>query len=158
MTDRHKIDIILILFFFLGIMVLYNSIQLITSRNTLAEQRLISDQQEETINTLKADKADLEKRLARKSTRLVTITAYTSIATKHTAIMTHPKPGTCAVSQDLLDDGWTFGKKVYLAGLGIYTISDLMNNEALATIDIFMDNRKEALEFGKWQTKATVIQ
>src|SRR5690606_12203241 len=63
--------------------------------------------------------AELEIRLADKYNRAVTLTAYTARSrecdeTPHvTAMMVKPRPGrTIAVSRDLFDDGWTFGRSV----------------------------------------------
>ena len=37
------------------------------------------------------------------------------------------RQGTIAVSRDLFDQGWVFGRKVRIEGLGIFEINDLMN-------------------------------
>jgi 3D (Asp-Asp-Asp) domain-containing protein len=105
----------------------------------------------------------LENLLVSKYQKDVTVTAYTASVkecdgTPHqTAVMTKPRPGTVAVSRDLFNSGWTFGKKVYIPGHGVFTIADLMNERHTLSIDIFMGKRKEAIAFGKNIRKAVLI-
>lgn len=53
-----------------------------------------------------------------------------------------------AVSRDLFLKGWTFGKKVWIQGIGLYTINDLMHPSKRNHLDIFMWTAKQALRFG----------
>lgn len=108
--------------------------------------------------------AALETRLADKYNRAVTITAYTARsrecdASPHvTAMMVRPRPGrTIAVSRDLFDAGWTFGRSVYIAGMGVFTVEDLMHKRHNQRIDILMGTVKEAREFGKKSGRAILI-
>lgn len=108
--------------------------------------------------------AELESRLAYKYNRAVTLTAYTARSrecdeTPHvTAMMVKPRPGrTIAVSRDLFDDGWTFGRSVYIAGLGVYVIEDLMHKRHTQRIDILMGTVREANKFGKISGQAVLI-
>ena len=80
----------------------------------------------------------------------VTVTTYQSKpeqtdSTPHLNALNEPVgPGQCAVSRDLLKDGWTFGRRVYLQGLGVYKISDVMNKRFSARVDIWTgDNDKQ---------------
>ncbi len=108
--------------------------------------------------------AELESRLVDKYNRSVTLTAYTARSsecdeTPHvTAMMVKPRPGrTIAVSRDLFDDGWTFGRSVYIAGLGVYVIEDLMHKRHTRRIDILMGTVREANKFGKISGQAVLI-
>lgn len=108
--------------------------------------------------------AELESRLADKYNRAVTLTAYTARTRECdetpevTAMMVKPTPGrTIAVSRDLFDDGWTFGRSVYIAGLGVYVIEDLMHKRHTQRIDILMGTVKEANRFGKISGQAVLI-
>lgn len=74
-----------------------------------------------------------------------------------TAIMEKVKPGIVAVSRDLWESGWTFGKKIYIEDLGVFRIADFMNKRYVASIDIFMWDKKEALKFGIKTKKACLI-
>lgn len=67
------------------------------------------------------------------------------------------RPRTIAVSRDLERLGLTRGKIVFVEGLGRFTILDRMHECKRKQIDIFMENHKEAREFGvqrltiRWQ-------
>lgn len=85
----------------------------------------------------------------------ITVTAYTASVNEcnedpeNTAIMTRPIPGwTVAVSRDLLEEGWTFGKKIWIEGLGVREIGDLMNNRYEGRIDVLMAKKGNAKRFG----------
>lgn len=94
----------------------------------------------------------------------VTITAYTPSVNEcdsdpqHTAIMTKPKPGTIAISRDLLEAGWTFGKRVWIKNHGVFVINDLMNKRYKKHIDIVMFDKNQAIQFGKRESIAVLIQ
>ena len=68
------------------------------------------------------------------------------------------RPGTIAVSRDLFDAGWVFGKKVRIDGIGIFEINDLMNARYEKRIDIFMWDRSQAVSFGKGRYKAALLE
>jgi 3D (Asp-Asp-Asp) domain-containing protein len=87
--------------------------------------------------------------------RKVTVTAYTASLDEcdddpnNTAIMTSPRPGwTVAVSRDLLEDGWGFGRKVWIDGVGVREIGDVMNSRWTGRIDVLVGRKKEAKRFG----------
>lgn len=133
--------------------------------------RIIGQQQAEIrmsqilISTQEEYIAELEGRLADKYSRAVTLTAYTARsrecdATPHkTAIMVKPRPGrTIAVSRDLFDDGWTFGRSVYIEGHGVFVIEDLMHRRHTQKIDILMGTVQEARAFGKVNGQAVLIE
>jgi 3D (Asp-Asp-Asp) domain-containing protein len=85
---------------------------------------------------------DVEGLRARYADR-VTVTSYSSErrqtdSTPHiTAINTRVRPGTEAVSRDLLERGWAFGRKVWIEGMGVYTIEDVMHPRKTRQIDVW---------------------
>lgn len=82
------------------------------------------------------------------SARKVEMTAYTAKRGAKTASTKSVRPGIIAVSRDLFDEGYVFGRKVYVHGLGIYEIDDLMATRHKNRIDIFLGTEKEAIKFG----------
>lgn len=94
---------------------------------------------------------------------LVTVTAYnadpaqTDSDPNIAASMRRVRPGTIAVSRDLFDRGWVFGRKVRLEGIGIYEINDLMAARHNHAIDIFIHSNSQALAFGKRRIKAALL-
>jgi len=130
---------------------------------TIGIQRKVINLQEGLISRQAAYIGEIEGLLDRTYKRDVTITAYTASASEcdgsphQTAMMTRPRAGTVAVSRDLFDDGWTFGKKVYIAGHGVFTIGDLMAERHTESIDMFMGSRREAVKFGRGVVRAVLI-
>ncbi len=90
----------------------------------------------------------------------ITITAY-SICTSETdntpnktAIMEIPVSGyTCAVSRNL---SYLLGNKIYINGIGVFKVNDLMNKRYNKRIDICM-GKKEAIQFGKKRKEVILI-
>lgn len=86
----------------------------------------------------------LQKLLVTKRTKLVCVTCYNSISHQTdktpfiTAINHKVGPGQVAVSRDLLQSGFIFKRKVWLEGLGVFTITDIMNSRIKNTIDIWV--------------------
>ncbi len=93
----------------------------------------------------------------------VTVTAYNPTHDQTdgdpliAASMRKVRPGTVAVSRDLFDQGWVFGKKVRIEGLGIFEINDLMNPRHTKRVDVFMWDEKEAQAFGKKRVKVALL-
>lgn len=93
----------------------------------------------------------------------VTVTAYNPVEEQCdadpliAASMRKVREGTIAVSRDLFDQGWVFGKKVRIEGLGIFEINDLMNKRFSKRIDIFMWDANKAKQFGKRASKAALL-
>lgn len=85
----------------------------------------------------------------------VTLTAYTNYPSETdgdpniTADGSRVKKGIIAVSRDLQKRGWGFGDIVMIDGVGTFTIRDVMHPKWKNRLDIYMDDRSEALEFGK---------
>lgn len=130
----------------------------------IGQQRAEIRMSQELIGVQEEYIAELESRLADKYNRAVTLTAYTARSsecdeTPHvTAMMVKPRPGrTIAVSRDLFDDGWTFGRSVYIAGFGVFVVEDLMHRRHTQRIDILMGTVSEAREFGKIIGQAVLI-
>jgi len=92
---------------------------------------------------------------------VVEITAYTNRKCEtnkdnnRTAIMERPVVGgSCAVSRDLLH--W-LGGRIYIEGIGIRRVNDLMNERFTRRIDLFMGTVQEAQQFGKQQKQAVFL-
>jgi 3D (Asp-Asp-Asp) domain-containing protein len=119
--------------------------------------------QEELISRQEKYIAGIEGLLAQKYQRDVTITSYTASRWEtdetpdRTAIMIKPRVGMVAVSRDLFRDGWTFGKRVYISGYGVFTIGDLMAARHKESIDIFVHKRQDALQIGRSMARAVLI-
>lgn len=96
-----------------------------------------------------------KKILSMQRTRSLTVTAYSprpeeSDSSPHlTASNKRVRQGIVAVSRDLFDLGWVFGKKVYIKDFGIFTIDDLMAGDKRNHVDIFMDDTAAAQSFGR---------
>ncbi len=93
----------------------------------------------------------------------VTVTAYNPTPEQTdgdplmAASMRKVRPGTVAVSRDLFDQGWVFGKKVRIEGLGIFEINDLMHPRMTKRVDVFMWDEKQAQAFGKKRVKVALL-
>ncbi|HWR03608.1 MAG TPA: hypothetical protein VN419_06275 [Humidesulfovibrio sp.] len=93
----------------------------------------------------------------------VTVTAYNAERSQTdsdpdiAASMRRVRPGTIAVSRDLFDKGWVFGRKVRIEGLGIFEINDLMAARHDKAIDIFLGTNQAANAFGKRRTRAALL-
>ena len=107
---------------------------------------------------------NMEDIMCKNCARYVDCTAYTASEDETdsdptiTASMTKVRPGIIAVSRDLFDQGFVFGKKVYIEGLGIYTVMDLMNKRYINRIDVFLGNKKEAFAFGAKKVKISLLE
>lgn len=87
--------------------------------------------------------------------QLLTITAYSPsiAATDGTPFLTASnspvREGIVAVSRDLQDRGWSFGRKVYIDSMGVFTIEDLLHERWTNQLDVFMFSTQRAIQFGK---------
>lgn len=101
------------------------------------------DQLQARIDELAARDATALSAEARSSAR-VRLTCYMSEVKQTdstpwtTAINTKCRPGIVAVSRDLLEAGWAFGKRVWIEGHGVYVIEDVMNARWQKSIDIWV--------------------
>jgi 3D (Asp-Asp-Asp) domain-containing protein len=86
------------------------------------------------------------------NTNKVTVTAYTTSIDEtnsdpsHTSMMDEPIPGwTIAVSRDLV---YLKGKRVWIEGMGIRKVNDVMNKRYKKRIDVLVGDKETAREFG----------
>lgn len=113
---------------------------------------------------LERELKNLKDVMSMQDVKKLTITAYspTKIETDDTPLITASmnkvRHGIVAVSRDLFEQGWTFGKKVYIEGLGIFTIDDLMNKRFKNRVDVFMWDSKKALKFGKKERTVALLE
>ncbi len=120
--------------------------------------------QREMRNTRETEK--LWRALARQERKIIelsrrravrsTVTGYSSEIRQTdstpftTAFMTRVKPGLVAVSWNLLEEGWTPGKCIWIDGVGVRKIDDSMARDTEgAGVDIWFHSRADALEFGR---------
>ena len=86
-----------------------------------------------------------------------TVTAYTPAPRENggrgtksgTAIGTRIRPGIVAVSRDLLRQGWSYGDRVHIEGLGVFIIEDTMHQRYRRSIDVAVPNLAAAEKIGK---------
>ena len=85
--------------------------------------------------------------------RNMTVTAYTASKDEtddtpyETALMEKPVSGwTCAVSHDLMR---FLGDKVYIEGIGVRRVNDLMNERFEKRVDVFVGTKEQARGIGK---------
>jgi 3D (Asp-Asp-Asp) domain-containing protein len=86
----------------------------------------------------------------------VTVTAYSrEMFPGKNAICEQPIAGwSAAVSRDLK---YLLGQRIYLEGMGLFSVDDLMNERFTNSVDLFMGTTKEALEFGTKNSTLVVI-
>jgi 3D (Asp-Asp-Asp) domain-containing protein len=124
----------------------------------LAEYKVESGQR-----TLAVTQALQKQLLESKRVKSVTITAYNPSEEQCdedplvAASMRTVRTGTIAVSRDLFDQGWVFGRKVRIEGLGIFEINDLMNKRYSRSIDVFMWDENQATAFGRRKARAALL-
>ena len=106
----------------------------------------------------------LQKAMSAPPVRTVTVTAYNPTPEQCdddpliAASMRKVRLGTVAVSRDLFDQGWVFGRKIRIEGVGIFEINDLMNKRFTQRVDIFMWDEDRAREFGKKSAKVALLE
>jgi 3D (Asp-Asp-Asp) domain-containing protein len=94
----------------------------------------------------------------------VTLTAYTKRKKECKtndgigASMRKVKPGTVAVSRDLFRQGYIFGRKIYIEGIGVFTVNDLTHRKYSKTIDIYYNNYNKAVKFGRKESYVSLIK
>lgn len=126
---------------------LNNKCNLLNSKISILESEIRS--LDEKINT---EVEILNNKIVAKK---LTVTAYSASKKECdsdpniAASMSRVRPGTIAVSRDLFEQGWVFGKKVYIENHGIFTINDLMNKKHSERVDVFIGHKKKAKSFGK---------
>ena len=113
------------------------------------------------IQTLQEQNKELDKKLQSATSETVTVTAYTARYNEcdntptQTATMTKTRPGVgAAVSRDLIH---FLGKRIYVEGVGIREVDDVMNERWNKKIDILVPSINIAKEFGVKESKVVVI-
>lgn len=118
------------------------------------------------IEALDEERQELARQVAeleKMNIKEVTVTAYSPTAAECgpepqvTASMVKVRPGIVAVSRDLFDQGWVFGRKVYVKGHGIFEIADLMHRRHTQRMDIFFPNTEQARRFGVKQVEVALL-
>lgn len=130
----------------------------------LQHQLTLVKQTSEARKLMVAEARILQKAASKPPVREVTVTAYNPTTDQCdadpliAASMRKVRSGTIAVSRDLFDQGWVFGRKVRIEGLGIFEINDLMNKRFTQRIDIFMWDENQARQFGHRTIKAALLE
>lgn len=95
----------------------------------------------------------------------VTVTAYsadiaqTDSTPNITASNKKVAPGYVALSRDLEKDyGLKFGDMVHLDGFGTFEFQDRMHKRKTRQVDIFMEQKKDAVQFGIKRTILKIFQ
>lgn len=90
--------------------------------------------------------------------REVTVTQYHYRNPNPTAVLEKPVAGwTAAISRDLLHLGW-MGKRIYLEGLGVFKVNDVMAESVEGChVDIYAGSKDKAMKFGKRQSVAATV-
>ncbi|WP_174405306.1 3D domain-containing protein [Desulfovibrio subterraneus] len=126
-------------------------------------QELMESGYTQTVLALKISMANKDTIKSMQRKKIVRVTAYSPRLeeTDETPLITASnrkvRHGIVAVSRDLFDQGWVFGRKIYIKKLGIFTIEDLMAGSKRNQIDIFMFDTEQALHFGKRTMEAHLL-
>jgi len=67
------------------------------------------------------------------------------------------RPGICAISRDLEKVGFTFGKTIYVEGLGSFEIQDRMHKRWKNRIDVLVMSKRQARRFGKIENVSVFV-
>lgn len=130
----------------------------------LQHKLVLAEQTAEARKQMITEARLLQKAMSAPPVRTVTVTAYNPTTDQCdsdpliAASMRKVRQGTIAVSRDLFDQGWVFGRKVRIEGIGIFEINDLMNKRFSQRIDIFMWDETQARQFGKKNIKAALLE
>lgn len=97
--------------------------------------------------------------LADQRVATVTATAYSCQRRKQkNGAFNRPcRPGTVAISRDLLDKGWAPGMQIYVPEIGVLRINDLLAGHRKRAIDIYMGTEEEAVRFGAKTIRAALM-
>lgn len=129
----------------------------------LQHKLVLAEQTAEARKLMVEEARLLQKAVSAPPVRLVTVTAYNPTEDQCdadplvAASMRKVRLGTIAVSRDLFDQGWVFGRKVRIEGIGIFEINDLMNKRFTQRVDIFMWDEDQARQFGKKNIKVALL-
>jgi 3D (Asp-Asp-Asp) domain-containing protein len=157
-TFMHNALIAVLVFIAIEGMIKWRSLNI--ENQYLKEIRVL---QEEQINLQKEKIQILEEKISITPSIHVKLTAYTPRKEECdsdpliTASMKKVKAGGIAVSRDLYNLGWTFGKFVKIEGHGVFEITDLMGSRHKKSIDVFMWDLKKANKFGIKYRSVTLL-
>ncbi len=132
--------------------------------DTLRHKLVLSEKTAEARKQMVEEVRLLQKAKYAPPVRKVTVTAYNPTTDQCdsdpliAASMRKVRLGTIAVSRDLFDQGWVFGRKVRIEGIGIFEVNDLMNKRFTQRVDIFMWDEDQARQFGKKNIKAALLE
>jgi len=128
----------------------------------------IIEQQQKSIHSLSHQLQSLSleiKALKHKNYVIATVTAYSPSVNEcdttpyTTAFLKRVHPKYVAISRDLLHQGWTPGRKIYIEGIGVKVIGDLMSPKVKGPhIDVFMWRKEDAIKFGKSKRYVFLMQ
>ncbi len=96
-------------------------------------------------------------------THICTVTFYTpssdeTDSTPHiTASGARVRSGICAISRDLEEFGFTFGRSIYVEGLGSFEIQDRMHRRWKNRIDILVMSKRQARRLGKIENVNVIL-
>lgn len=144
----------------MGGVVVWQNMQMDSLRHKLALAQRTAEARKQMVEEARL----LTKAVSSPNVLNVTVTAYNPVEDQCdedpliAASMRKVREGTVAVSRDLFDQGWVFGKKVRIEGLGIFEINDLMNKRYSKRIDIFMWDEGKARQFGKRASRAALLE
>ena len=117
-----------------------------------------------TVETTNSELIATRKKIGLREVIKVIVTAYspriieTDDTPFKTAFMRHVDENTVAISRNILQErGWTAGDKVWIEGVGIKTIGDLMNKRYNDRVDIFYYNTTQARRFGKQERYVALL-
>lgn len=135
------------------------------SENAQAQMRLELEKVRDESNLLRmVVMANLSKIADPIPNKMLTVTAYTCEELREypgqqllTASSSKPREGGIAVSRDLFEQGWNFGKKVYIKNHGVFVITDLMADRKTKSVDIFMSDQDRAIQFGKKRIEVVLL-
>lgn len=165
MTNSNKNILIIFLIFLLTLLIIDYTYTSIKTTTIIKKYEKIVDLSSKRINQLEKE----NKRIKEEYTNFVnkyfmkkvTLTAYTNAKNEtnfdneNTAIMETPYPGrSIAVSQDL---SYLLGKKVYIEGIGVRIVNDLMNKRYTNSVDVLVPSKSYAKEFGVKKNKKLVL-
>lgn len=143
----------------MGGVVAWQNMEIDSLRHKLALTKRTAEARKQMIEEARL----LTKAVSSPNVLTVTVTAYNPVEEQTdsdpliAASMRKVREGTVAVSRDLFDQGWVFGKKIRIEGVGIFEINDLMNKRYSKRIDIFMWDENQARSFGKRDIRAALL-
>ncbi|MBN2140352.1 MAG: hypothetical protein PHV85_04325 [Desulfovibrionaceae bacterium] len=151
--------LVLGLFIWMAVAIQVKEHEIVGLRHDLELAKYTADARRELVEEARI----LQKAFGQRQVLKVTVTAYNPSQDQCdedpfvAASMRKVRAGTVAVSRDLFDQGWVFGRKIRIDGLGIFEINDLMHSRFRRRVDVFMWDKDQALAFGKREFKVALL-